>query len=218
MARFRRLFRFPRRTRDQITDEIDLEVQFHLDMRTQELIGEGMSPTEARREARRQFGDLQEIHRRCGQEDVRLEVRRRVVRFFDELWQDARWATRALLRSPGFTVPAVGTLALALAATAIVTSFVRFIVFQPTALSDPERTVFVLGHDAARPETDVGLSYADIEEWRLRTRSLESIGAYTLGTRTLASTGEPRRLYAVVATPNLMSVTGTPNRARTPAG
>ena len=48
MPRIRRLFRFPWRTHQEIDGEIDAEVQFHLDMRTQELVDQGMTPDEAR--------------------------------------------------------------------------------------------------------------------------------------------------------------------------
>ena len=90
------------------------------------------------------------------------ERRFRLSTILDELGQDVRWAVRSLARHPSYTVPAVGTLAVALAATAIVASFVRFIAWQPTPLGDPDRTAYILGHDTARPETRMAVSYADL--------------------------------------------------------
>ena len=44
--------------RPPIVDEGDEELAFHLEMRTRELIADGMDPPAARREAARRFGDL----------------------------------------------------------------------------------------------------------------------------------------------------------------
>ncbi len=65
MPRIRRLFRFPWRTPQEIDREVDAEVQFHLEMRTQELIDQGMTPETARAAARQQFGNLDETRQYC---------------------------------------------------------------------------------------------------------------------------------------------------------
>ena len=57
----RRIFRFPWRTGAQIEHEVDAELRFHLDRRTEELVEQGMTPEAARREAVRQFGDLAKL-------------------------------------------------------------------------------------------------------------------------------------------------------------
>ncbi len=61
----RRIFRFPWRTGGQIEHEVDAELGFHLDMRTEELIDQWMTPEAARREAVRQFGDLAYTKQYC---------------------------------------------------------------------------------------------------------------------------------------------------------
>ena len=54
-----RSFRFPWRSATRIRRDIDDEVRFHLDMRTAELIAAGMDEHDARREATREFGDIE---------------------------------------------------------------------------------------------------------------------------------------------------------------
>ena len=49
------------RDSDAVHREIDEEVRFHLDMRTEENLRRGMSPEDARREAERRFGRLTRI-------------------------------------------------------------------------------------------------------------------------------------------------------------
>ena len=53
----RRIFRFPWRTPGRIEHEVDAELRFHLDRRTEELVEQGMAPEAARREAARQGCD-----------------------------------------------------------------------------------------------------------------------------------------------------------------
>ena len=58
-----RSFRFPWRTRDQIRAEVDEELSFHLDMRTEALVRGGMAEAEARARAGAEFGDVDEARR-----------------------------------------------------------------------------------------------------------------------------------------------------------
>lgn len=72
-ARFCRLFRFPWRTHQEIDREIDAEVRFHLDMRTQDLVEQGVAPDEARARARREFGRVDVARRSCAEIDRMAE-------------------------------------------------------------------------------------------------------------------------------------------------
>jgi len=51
--------------RTHIAHAVEDEIAFHLDMRTQRLIAAGLPPDAARREAVRQFGDLETVQRDC---------------------------------------------------------------------------------------------------------------------------------------------------------
>ena len=52
--------------RRAVKSEVDEELRLHLEMRVAELDRAGMSPDEARREALRQFGDLEATRRYAG--------------------------------------------------------------------------------------------------------------------------------------------------------
>ncbi len=56
--KIRRLFGFIRRTPNDIAADVDEELRFHLDRRAEALVGTGVSPTAAREQALREFGDL----------------------------------------------------------------------------------------------------------------------------------------------------------------
>jgi hypothetical protein len=84
--------------------DLDEELRFHLEMEIGKNVDRGMDPVEARYAAERAFG---------GTVRVKEEVRAlRGLALVDSLREDARAAVRILLRSPGFALVVVATLAL----------------------------------------------------------------------------------------------------------
>lgn len=70
--------------------EVADEFAFHLELRTRELIEEGLSPTEARAEARRGFGDMAEVEARCRRLAAKRDEARRRRRWFGDVRQIGR--------------------------------------------------------------------------------------------------------------------------------
>ena len=141
MPQFRRLFRFPWRTTLQIDTDLDAEVQFHLDMRTEELVDQGMAPGAAREEARRGFGDVEETRRYCRSLDQRLERQTAWWMRLDEFGQDLRYSLRGLVKSRTFTAVAVLSLAVGIGVNTAVFAVVDAMVLRPFSYGDLDRIV-----------------------------------------------------------------------------
>jgi predicted permease len=139
----KRLFAHVSRTRDQVRTDIADEFAFHLDMRTDELVREGLPRDEARRQASQEFGRADAAMGTLAAIGDRLEQRRRVAGFLGELWQDAGHGLRLLRRSPGFAMVAILTLALGIGANTAIYSVLDAIILRPLPYPEPDRIVMV---------------------------------------------------------------------------
>jgi predicted permease len=177
-ARFPRRFRLPWRSPERIDREVDEEIAFHLDMRTDALIAEGVDPAEARARARREFGDVEEAGGSLRGADRAIEERRRRIEWLHELGMDLRFALRALRRGRGATLSAVLALGLGIGAATAVFSLVNWIELRPVpGVADPESLVLVQMRDESDGNT-TGLSHPNLLDLRRGSSALRSLAGY----------------------------------------
>ena len=193
-ARARSLWRGLSR-RDTIESEMAEEFRHHLELRADDLIERGLSPEQARRRARIEFG-----HAELFMDEARAS---RGLRPLDEIWfsmLDLKIGVRMLVKYPGLTI--VGGLALAFGICAGVGGFeVRTQMFAPSLpLEDGRRLVGIQNWDASKARPD-RRSLHDLAIWRQELDAIVDIGAFReVGTNLISDEGmEPITVAEVTA-------------------
>lgn len=183
-SRMRNLLRRARVERD-----LDAELRGYVDMLVEEKLAAGMSPQQARREARLESG---------GTEQIKEQVREvRMGAWVEQCFQDLGYGARVLRRNPVFALVAVATLAIGIGASAAIFSVVNSVLLRPLPFADPD-TLF-----SAR-----GVSYTgEFVELRRRATTFD-VAAYNPREATLSGNGEPERVAAVAVSPELMPLLG----------
>ena len=123
--------------RDRFEREMRDEVRFHIEARAEDLARTGLSPAEAMRRARMEFGTEDAIKDDCRQS--------RGLRWLDEAANDLRYALRLMRKTPGFTAAAVLSLALGIGANTAIFSFMDAVLLRTVPVESP-RDLYFIGH------------------------------------------------------------------------
>lgn len=173
----RNLFR--RRERDA---DLDAEVRSYVELLVEEKIRVGLSPAEARRQARLESG---------GVEQVTQQVREsRACAPLDTLLQDVRYGLRQLRRNPGFAIVAIVTLALGIGANTAIFSIVDSVLLNPLPYPGVERMVFI--NETLPNAGYMNDSWPDFLDWQAQNRAFEGMTAVQEQGLTIVGAGEPR--------------------------
>jgi hypothetical protein len=115
--------------------DLDKELRFHVESRTDDLTREGVDPAEARRRALAEFG--------CYEPTKEAARDARGTRWLGDLWQDLRYTRRVLWSAKGFTAAAVLSLGVGLGANAAVFRVMDGLMFRPLDVPRPGELFFV---------------------------------------------------------------------------
>ena len=91
--------------------------------------------------------------------------------------QDLRYAARMLVKTPGFTIVAILTLALGIGANVAAFSVVRAVLLRPLPYRQPGQLVRVFDDLRASNVRDVGMSQPELEDLQNRSGVFEDISA-----------------------------------------
>ncbi len=206
----KRSFRFPWRSTTRIRADVDDELSFHIDMRTRELLAGGMSEADARREATREFGDVEFTREYCRRLDEGGERAERRGEWLVDLRQDLTQAIRVLRRSPAFLAIALVTIALGVGANSAIFTVVRGVLLRPPPFAQPDRLVAVYEDNRPDHSPRSQLAAADYVDYRRQQSSLTDIGIVGYSSLDYQGATEPVALHGLRFSANVFSILGVP--------
>jgi predicted permease len=151
--------------RAQVADDMEEELRSHIQHRADDLERSGLDRAEAERSAGIEFGARERFKEECHEAMGGI--------FFETLMQDVRFALRVLRKSPGFTIAAVLTLALAIGANAVVFGVLNGLILRPLNVPQAENLYGTeYGDDSGWQ------AYPNYVDLRDRNRSFEGLAAF----------------------------------------
>src|SRR6202789_3140785 len=175
------------------------EMAEHLALQAEENLRAGMSPAEARRQAALKLGSAEAIREHHHSEQS--------LPFVENLFQDLRFAVRMLLRSPGFSLIVIATMALAIGATTAIYSVINATLLHPLPYPHPSELVHIEANLPGAGAHDVGISIPEF-------RDLQNSGIFQymslsfFGTNNLTGSAQPASIASKSVTPSYFAVLG----------
>jgi predicted permease len=160
--------------RKRSAEDFAEEIKSHLALEADELRAEGLSEAEARRRANVEFGNAS-----LAKEKFRLRGRWQAL---DKIARDLRFSFRSLLKSPGFALTAILTVALGVGANTAVFSVMNAVLLRSLPVADPTRLAYIRPSNAPRRTGTINsretLSYAVYETLRDQHPGLSNVIAF----------------------------------------
>lgn len=186
--------------KQQVSRELEEELNGFLEMAAEEKLSGGMSRAEALRAVRLERGSL-EVSR-----EVVWSARWEAV--VETWWRDVRFAVRMLRKNLGFTAIAVLTLALGIAANTTVLSWISSTLLNPipgvARTSDMVTVARGVRSDFPTPP----FSYPDLRDLGQRTQTFSGLLGYHEDYMSLTGVARPERIYGALTTANYFDVLG----------
>jgi putative ABC transport system permease protein len=124
------------------------------------------------------------------------------------LLQDLRYGARMLMKTPGFTLIAVLTLALGIGANTAIFSVVNRVLLSRLPYKDMGRLVWVWGSNPQQGDDIDRVSPPDLADWRAQNTVFEDLAATDDALYNLAGIGEPESLFGYCLAANFFQVMG----------
>jgi predicted permease len=191
-------------------EDLAVSIEEHIAERTEELIEEGLSPEEAARRARREFGNVTLVAERS-----REEWQWRGV---EQLLADWKLTLRRLSKAPGFTVTVLLTLAIGIGANTAVFSVINSVVLRPLPYPDPDRLVALRleapgAAGLASFKSGLPLSASMDLTFSDHNRTFSSMGVWLPETANVTGLAEPEEVHTAIVSGGVLEALAVPPAA-----
>lgn len=202
MSRLSQIF-----TRRRRYDDLSVSIQEHIAERVDELIAEGMAPSDAEKTARREFGNVGLVEQRS-REAWQWPA-------FESAVADLKFVFRRLRKSPGFTLTVLLTLAIGIGANTAVFSVLDSVILKPLPYPDSGRLI-ALTLDApgagglASFSSGLQLSPSMFLTYAEHNRTLQSLGIWNMQTANVTGVGEPEQVHTALVSDGILETLAVP--------
>lgn len=185
--------------RDKVDEELDEELQFHLEARTRDNLNAGMNADAAQQDARRRFGNSTLAKEWAHEMNI--------VVWIETIGRDLHFALRSLHKSRGFTIVAILTLALGFGANTAVFTVVNGVLLRPLPFPEPGR-LFLISYQSKQGmfENQPGLYDREYLEYQRHNQAFEQIATFNEDSVTLTGAGDAARIPTAMVTSSFFPV------------
>lgn len=184
--------------RDGLAEELNEEMQAHLEFLIERNMERGMSAEEAHAAARHEFGNAALMRERSYESWQ--------FRGFETLLRDIRYGLRGIGRAPAFSLIVILTLAVGIGANTAIFSAVYAVLLKPLPFPHGERMT-VLGESSGKAD-GISVTWLNFDHWRKENHSFEAMAAYENADLTLTGRGQAVLTHAGVVTNEFFPLTG----------
>jgi putative ABC transport system permease protein len=185
--------------KEQRDHDLDAEIESHLQLQIEENMRAGMTPDEARRDARLKFGAIESVKEKYREQ--------RGIPWLETFLQDIRFGLRMLRKNPGFTATAILTLALGIGANTAIFTLAYATLLAPLPYPQANQLVNVWskvqGH---RNRVSVG----DFVDWKRQSSVFQDVNAWSEGDFNIATQDRPEDIIGLHATRGYYTMLGNP--------
>ncbi len=122
------------------------------------------------------------------------------------LLQDLRYGVRMLLKSPGFTLVAILTLAIGIGANTAIFSIVNGVLLKPLPYRAPEQLLRIYERSETQPKFPMAIG--NFQDYRAQNTTLDGLALYTRQDMELSQDNRPERLAALGVTAGFFELLG----------
>jgi putative ABC transport system permease protein len=156
--------------KNELDQELNEEVQFHLEREVERNVKSGMSVEEARYAALKSFDRLEQSKEECRSA--------RGVGLIENIVRDVTYSLRVLLKSYAFTIVVILTLAVGIGANTAIFSFANGILLRPLPYPQSDRLAVIEEMVPNQPVPNIGVAYPNFLDWRDQNTVFEGLATH----------------------------------------